>query len=82
MKKRPKHTRLENLSISDTIVWQERPTKVIGKKRISNLLTCLQLAVVEKVREAHDIAEERDEDPRDVSFWTRPIASGITVERV
>jgi hypothetical protein len=63
--------RLDQLKVGDTIKWQEQPTKVVGVKRISEIKVCLQLA-------PHQPHEEGVK-PKDNSFWTRPIAAGLTV---
>ena len=79
-KNRPKNLPLHRLKISDTVEWQDRPTRVLGIQRVSDITLRLRLSVVEHELAEKERAELHDEKPRDVSFWTGPIASGLTVK--
>jgi hypothetical protein len=80
--KQPRQQPLHSLSIGDTVVWQDRPTRVLGKTRETGITIRLRLLVVEHHTAEAERAAERDEKPKDVSFWTGPIASGLKVKRV
>ena len=78
-KHRPQLLPLYRLKISDTVLWQERPTRVLGIERVSDIHIKLRLSVVDHETAEKERADLHDEKPRDVSFWTSPIASGLTV---